>query len=77
MFVARKISRTKWSVEPKMADGEISPDAVTGDLWPRENTLPFCRCNTDVNSDVQEAVLVIALAGDRAAMNYRTSRLTH
>ena len=65
MFVARKISRAKWNVRRGLADGEISADAVTGDPRTQGDTLSFWRCHTDASSEVEEAVLAIAAAGDR------------
>ena len=64
MFVVRKASRVKWSVRPGLADGEISADAVTGDLRTQGGALSFWRCHTAASSDIEEAVLAIAAAGD-------------
>ena len=65
MFLARKISRAKWTNDRGLAQGEISADAVTGDLRTQGNKLSFWRCNTDTNRDVEDAALAIAAAGER------------
>ena len=65
MFIARKISRAKWNARQGLAAGEISADAVTGDLRTQGDTLSFWRCHTDASGDIEEAVLAIAAAGDR------------
>ena len=41
MFVARMITRAKWDPKPELQTGEISADAVTGDLRTRYNSLSF------------------------------------
>lgn len=65
MFLARKIARAKWTPKPDWSEGEISADAVTGDLRTHNNSLSFWRCHTETNGDVEEAVLAIAAARDR------------
>ena len=65
MFLARKIARVKWEPKPDLSAGEISADAVTGDLRTHENSLSFWRCHTETNGDVEEAALAIAAAGNR------------
>ena len=69
MFVARKIARAKWdakrNIQRGLKSGEISADAVTGDLRTREDTLSFWRCLTDTNGDIEDAALAIAAAGER------------
>lgn len=44
---------------------EISADAVTIDLRTPGNALSFWQCPTDTVSDVEEAALAIAVAGER------------
>ena len=65
MFLSRKITRAKWETRQELSEGEISADAVTGDLRTRENSLSFWQCRTETNGDVEEAALAIAAAGDR------------
>lgn len=48
-----------------MEEGEISADAVTGDLRTQVDTLSFWRCRTGADDDVREAALAIAAAGER------------
>lgn len=64
MFIARKISRAKWQVGPGLANDENSADAVTGELRTQGAVPSFWRFHTDARSDVEEAVLEIAAAGD-------------
>ena len=65
MFLARKISRSKWNAQIDLGKDEISADAITGDLRTQGNRLSLWRCRTNKESDVNEAVLAIAAAGDR------------
>lgn len=65
MFLARKISRSKWDAQGEPGQGEISADAITGDLRTQGNRLSLWRCSTKKKSDVDEAILAIAAAGDR------------
>ena len=69
MFLARKIARAKWdgarNAARGLADGEISADAVTGDLRTREDALSFWRCRTGANGDIEDAALAIAAACER------------
>ena len=65
MFLARKIAWGKWEPKPDLSNEEIPADAVTGDLRTHENSLSFWRCHTETNSDVEEAALAIAAAGNR------------
>ena len=69
MFLARKIARAKWdakrNVERGLEEGEISADAVTGDLRTEKDTLSFWRCGAGANGDIEDAALAIAAAGER------------
>ena len=56
MFLARKITRAKW----ELSAGEISADAVTGDLRTQGNSLSFWQCGIG-----EEAALAIAAPRDR------------
>ena len=69
MFLARKIARAKWDITRNaargLADGEVSADAVTGDLRTRDDALSFWRCATEANGDIEDVALAIAAAGER------------
>ena len=62
MFLARKITRAKWSANQELGVGEIPADAVTIDLRTVGNSLSFWQCPTDTASDVEEVALAIAAA---------------
>lgn len=69
MFLARKIARAKWDVKRNvqrgLEEGEISADAVTGDLRTQKDTLSFWRCRTGSDDDIKDAALAIAASGER------------
>ena len=69
MFLVRKITRIKWDATRNAARGltdkEVSADAVTADLRTQGGTLSFWQCSTEAVSDLEEAVLAIAAAGQR------------
>lgn len=65
MFLARKISRAKWDASQELEDGEISADAITGDLRTHGNTLSFWRLQTTANGDIEDMALAIAAGGER------------
>ena len=67
MFVARMITRSKWEPKQGMQAGEISADAVTGDLKTQENALSFWRCTAGTRSYFEEAALAIAAGRDDVA----------
>lgn len=58
MFLARTITRAKWEPKQGMQEGEISADAVTGDLRTRDNSLSFWTCGG--KDDANEVALAIA-----------------
>ena len=64
MFLARKITRSKWEKEG-FHDGEIPADAVTADLRTRDNKLSFWQCGEGTADDVEEAALALAAASER------------
>ena len=64
MFVARMITRSKWEPKHGMRAGEISADAVTGDLRTQDNALSFWRCASDTTADLEDAMLAIAAGRD-------------
>ena len=65
MFLARKITRAKWSNNTQLSAAEIPADAVTADLRTRENALSFWQCGDGTLIEVEDAALAIAAAGDR------------
>ena len=65
MFLARKIMRAKWGAQSELAEGEISADALTGDLRTQGNTLSFWRCHDGADNDIEDAALAIAAAHER------------
>ena len=67
MFVARMITRAKWDPKPELQTGEISADAVTGDLRTRYNSLSFWRCAGATKGDVEDVALAIAAGRDAVA----------
>lgn len=64
MFLARKITRSKWDKEG-FSDGEIPADAVTADLRTKENKLSFWKCGKGTVCEVEEAALALAAAAER------------
>ena len=65
MFLARKISRAKWSKKSEFSEGEIPADAVTADLRTTDNALSFWKCDTTDRGVLQDAALAIAASGNR------------
>ncbi len=65
MFLARKITRAKWTPKAELAADEVPADAVTADLRTTENALSFWRCGEATEGEVEEAALAIASAGGR------------
>ena len=60
MFLARMITRSKWEPKSGIESGEISADAVTGDLRTQDNALSFWRCGSGTGNDLEDTVLAIA-----------------
>jgi hypothetical protein len=65
VFLARKITRAKWTPKAGLEADEVPADAVTADLRTTENTLSFWRCGEGAEGEVEEAALAIAAGGDR------------
>lgn len=65
MFLARKITRAKWTPQAGLTPGEVPADAVTADLRTTENALSFWRCGKGGEGEVEEAALAIAAGGER------------
>lgn len=65
MYLARKITLSKWEAQQGLSEDEIAADAVTADLRTQKNSLSFWRCCPETNGDVEKAVLAIASAGRR------------
>lgn len=64
MFLARKITRSKWEDRQDMDADEISADAVTADLRTHGKTLSFWKCGDDKKLEVENAVLALASGRD-------------
>lgn len=65
MYLARKITRSKWDAKHGLDAGEIPSDAVTIDLRTMGNTLSFWRCGNGTEQEVVEAVLALAAGAER------------
>ena len=65
MLLARKITRAKWRPSHSLSPGEISADAITGDLRTQGNTLSFWQCPSGNHAAIEQAALAIASTGDR------------
>ena len=68
MFLARKISRSKWRPHQDLAKCELQADAITGDLRTVGNALSVWRCGDEepTKKDIKEAALAMASLMDRA-----------
>ena len=64
MFLARKVTLSKWEPKQGLSVGEISADALTSDLRTKNNALSFWQCGVGRPDDVEEAVLAMAAARD-------------
>jgi hypothetical protein len=66
-FLARKVSKAKWEEKGGvgLADGEISADAITGDLRTTENTLSFWKAEQADDTLWQQVTLAIAAGAER------------
>ena len=64
MFLARKVTLSKWEPKQGLTVGEISADALTSDLRTKNNSLSFWRCGVGKPDDFEEAVLAMAAARD-------------
>lgn len=64
MFLARKITRAKWSNRSGLATAEIPADGLTVDLRTQGNTLSFWQCPTDTDTDLESAALALAAGRD-------------
>ncbi len=65
MFLARKITRAKWSPKKGISTKEISADAITADLRTRDNNLSFWKCDPTSNESIENVALAIAATGER------------
>ena len=69
MFLARKISLSKWEkskwAENGFPDGEIPADTITADLRTKDNTLSFWQCGEGESGELDDAALALATAADR------------
>ena len=64
MFLARKITRAKWSNRRGLAVAEIPADGITVDLRTQGNKLSFWQCPTDAETDLEAAALALAAGRD-------------
>ncbi|MDE3001308.1 MAG: hypothetical protein OXU79_19705 [Gemmatimonadota bacterium] len=64
MFLARKVTLSKWEPKQGLSLGEISADALTSDLRTKSNSLSFWQCGVGKRADVEEAILAMAAARD-------------
>jgi len=60
VFLARKITLSKWKRHPALAAGEISADCVTSDLRTKRLTLSFWECSSADDADLDNVVLALA-----------------
>lgn len=67
MFLARTITRSKWEPKHGLQSGEISADAVTGDLRTRDNMLSFWQCLSGTDAELEDVVLAIATGREEVA----------
>ena len=69
MFLARKITRSKWEKskweENGFPDGEIPADTITADLRTQGNTLSFWQCGEGKTCEIDDAALALATVADR------------
>lgn len=65
MFLARKITRSKWGDPLPAGAAQIPADAVTADLRTQDNSLSFWKCGGGTRSEVDDAVLALASAWGR------------
>lgn len=63
--LVRKIDWAKWEQKAELGEGEISADAITGDLRTTKNRLSFWRCSTADISELERAALAIAASRDQ------------
>lgn len=61
----RKIDWAKWEQAVDLVEGEISADAITGDLRTTKNKLSFWSCPTAEAPELERAALAIATARDQ------------
>lgn len=65
MFLARKITRSKWGDPLPAVAAQIPADAVTADLRTQGNSLSFWKCGGGTEKEVEDAVLALASAWER------------
>lgn len=66
MYLARKISRGKWTDE-FLEDREIPADAISADLRTKSNTLSFWQCESQEDVAVDDVVLALAAGSERCS----------
>lgn len=65
MYLARKVTLSKWEANEDLVEGEISADAITADLRTRDNALSLWQCESPSPEESEDAVLALAASGDR------------
>lgn len=68
MWLAHKVTFSKWEPHPQIEGAEFQADAVTGDLRTYDNVLSFWHCGDDeaTDGDVEDAALAMASIMDKA-----------
>lgn len=64
MYLARKVTISKWKAREDLAEGEISADAITADLRTKDNALSLWQCEFPSKEKSEDAILALAAAGD-------------
>lgn len=64
-FLARKVTRAKWTAKRGLQAGELPADAVTADLRTQDNALSFWRCGDATVQGIRRAQLAVAAAAER------------
>ena len=64
MYLARKITRAKWT-NSQLGVQAVPADAVTADLRTKNNALSFWQCGDGTSVEVYNAALALAAGGQR------------
>ena len=69
MFLARKISRSKWKSQRELAEGEVQAQAIAADLRTDDDALSVWSCGAEeaTREDAKEPALALASVMDRAS----------
>ena len=68
MFLARKISRSKWKSQRELAEGDVRAQAIAADLRTDDDALSVWSCGAEqaTKEDAKEPALALASVMDRA-----------